>query len=127
MPHFSLLPEAIAVARLSPREPVPAWALESQSFASVTRTADELSVVCPESLVPRGAIAERGWRALMLHGPLPFSAVGVLEGFASPLARAGISIFAVSTFDTDFVLVKSEQVGRAIAALVEAGHTLVEA
>jgi hypothetical protein len=127
MSDFSLLPEAIAIARLPPREPVPAWALESHLFASVTRTADELSVVCPESLVPREAVAERGWRALKLHGPLPFSAVGILEGFASPLARAGVSIFALSTYDTDYVLVKSEQLGRAIAALVEAGHTFVEA
>ena len=127
MSRFSLLPDVLAVVRLPADAPVPAWAVGHSAFASLTRTSDELSIVCPEALAPPGIVAELGWRAFKLHGPLPFSAVGVLEGFASPLARAGISIFVVSTFDTDYVLVKSEQFGRAIAALVKAGHTFVEA
>lgn len=123
MPRFSPLPDLLGIVRLPPDAPIPAWAIEPSAFASITRTAGELSVVCPEARVPSGIQAERGWRALQIHGPLPFDAVGILAGLASPLAGAGISIFAVSTFDTDYVLVKAEQLDRAVDALVAAGHT----
>jgi len=127
MYRFSLLPGELAIVRLPPGASVPAWALEPSAFASITRTGDELSVVCAEARVPPGVTAEPGWRAFKLHGPFPFAQVGVLVAFASPLASQGISIFAVSTFDTDYVLVKADRVDRAIDALVAAGHTLVPA
>jgi hypothetical protein len=127
MLRFSLLPDTLAVVRLPADAPVPAWAFEPSAFASVTRTRDELSVVCAETRVPSGATAESGWRALGLQGPLPFAQVGVLVAFAAPLARAGISIFAISTYETDYVLVKAAHLDRAIEALVAAGHTLVPA
>lgn len=123
MLHFSLVPDVLAVVRLPADAPVPAWAGEPSAFASITRTGDELSIVCREALVPPGAAAEPGWRALKISGPLPFTAVGVLAGIAAPLADAGVSIFAVSTFDTDYVLVKADQLDRAMAALSAAGHT----
>lgn len=109
-----------AVARLAPSDPVPGWAASS-SFVSVTRTRDELSIVCPESAVPPEVRAERGWAMIKLAGPFPFDAIGVLEAVLAPLARANVSVFAVSTFDTDYVLVKREDLGRAVGALASAG------
>lgn len=92
----------------------------------MTRTREELSIVCPESSLPPGASAERGWIALKLAGPFPFTLTGVLAAFIQPLAEAKIGIFAISTFDTDYVLIKRENVDAAIAALVGAGHEKVE-
>ena len=94
-------------------------------FCSVTRTLDELSVVCLEDIVPEGVRCEKGWRALKLEGPFEFSEVGVLASVAGPLAEAGVSIFAVSTFDTDYVLVKDEQLESAVGALREWSHEVL--
>lgn len=119
---LEILPEAYAVCRLDPAEAVPAWAW-SGHLASVTRTDAELSIVCAESAVPATVErAERGWRVLRVVGPLDFNAVGVMASLAAPLARAGISILALATFDTDFLLVREPDLGRAIAALQAAGH-----
>lgn len=114
----------MAVCRLAPDAAPPEWSLGG-SFFSVIRTADELSVVCEEFRVPSGVHAERGWRALKLQGPFPFSMTGVLASFLTPLSGAAISIFAISTFDTDYVLIKNEDVDRAVAVLARAGHELV--
>jgi uncharacterized protein len=100
---------------------VPAWATGA-SFSSVTRTEDELSVVCPEADVPEDVARERSWRALKLEGSFELSMVGILSSVAAPLAEAGASIFAVSTFDTDYVLVRGEQLGLAVDTLREHGH-----
>lgn len=88
----------------------------------MTRTADELSIVCPELSVPAHVRHEPGWRAFQVEGPLPFSATGILAAIAVPLAAAGISIFSVSTFDTDYVLVKDSDASPAAAALYASGH-----
>lgn len=120
-----LLPERLAICRLAGTEPVPEWA--GGSFCSVTRAADELSVVCAESAVPASVPSEGGWRALQVHGPLDFALTGVLASLAVPLAQAGVSIFAISTFDTDYVLVKEESLDRAVNALQLAGHVVVAA
>ena len=90
----------------------------------MTRTPDEFSIVCEEGSVPNEARAEKGWVALKLEGPFPFAMTGVLTSFTVPLAEAGISIFAVSTFDTDYVLVKREQLNDAVQALAAAGHAM---
>jgi hypothetical protein len=125
MPRLVLLlaGSEFAVCRLSASEPVPAWA-GSAGFSSVTRTADELSIVCPAGPVPARVKAERGWRLLKIAGPLDFGAVGILVAVAEPLARAGISLLTVGTFDTDYVLVKAERLAEAIRALETAGHTV---
>lgn len=110
-----------AVCRLPPAEPVPAWA-GSAVFSSVTRTAEELSVICPAAAVPAGIKAERGWRLLQVAGPLDFAAVGVLHAITAPLAQAGISLLGLGTFDTDYVLVQGDRLAAARRALTTAGH-----
>ena len=119
IPRFTVEEGRWAVARLGPEAGVPEWA-ESEVFCSVTRTRDELSVVCPERAVPGGVRSEGGWALVRLEGPFPFTAVGVLSSVLAPLARARVSIVAVSTFDTDYVLVKEEDLGRAVEALERA-------
>ena len=100
---LSLLPDRYAVCRFNSSESIPVWATRSQFFA-VTRTTDELSITCPETDVPRDiAKCERGWRAFKLHGPFDFGLTGILASVLNPLAEAGVGIFALSTFDTDYV------------------------
>jgi hypothetical protein len=117
---LTLLPGRFAVCRLDAASPLPAW--PPGPFVSVTRTAQELSVVCPEEAAPAGARAEAGWKAFRLEGPVPFSTVGVISSMTAPLAAQGISVFVVSTFDTDYLLVKEGQLARAQKALVQAGY-----
>ena len=95
-------------------------------FVSITRTEDELSIVCPRDCVPAGVRAERDWRVLKLMGPFTFSTTGVLASMATPLARAGISLLSIATFDTDYLLVKSDVFDNAVAALTAAGHVRLE-
>jgi uncharacterized protein len=117
-----LLPGELAVCRLRPEAAVPEWALAAAPFTSITRTASELSVVCPAERVPAEVRSEAGWRCLAVAGPLDFSETGVLAALAAPLAEAGISLFAVSTFDTDYLLVRAADLQRAVEALIERGH-----
>jgi len=119
--RLSVLEERMAVCRLDPLAELPAWATAA-AFYSVTRTPGELSVVCPKELVPDGVTRDGGWRALKLEGTLDFGQVGVLVSVTAPLAQAGVSIFAVSAFDTDYVLVKEPQLDAAVAALRDHGH-----
>lgn len=118
---MKLLEEQLAVFSLDAAAEIPGWATAGLLF-SVTRTADELSVVCPEGHVPVGVRCEKGWRVFELEGPFEFSEVGILSAVAAPLAEAGVGIFAVSTFDTDYVLVKEERAGLAADALQRQGH-----
>ncbi|MGH9870715.1 MAG: ACT domain-containing protein [Candidatus Polarisedimenticolia bacterium] len=120
---LELLPGACAVARLGPGAEVPRWA-GGGPFVSITRTGDELSIVCPEAAVPHDVTAQRGFRCLRVVGPLDFGVVGVLASLTGPLARAGISIFTVSTYDTDYLLLRESDLERAAATLTEAGHTV---
>jgi len=120
--RLTLLAERLAICRLAPDAPVPDWS--AGWFLSITRTPDELSVVCDEVNVPEAVVAERGWRVLMVAGPLDFELTGVLAALAVPLAQAGVGIFTLSTFDTDYVLVREPDVARALAALEGAGHQL---
>ena len=120
---ISILPGRLGVCRLDPGEPVPPWAT-SGPFVSVTRTEDELSVVCAEGAVPEGVKCETGWRCLRIRGPLAFSETGVISSLAAPLAKAGISIFVVSTYDTDHILLKEECLEAAQAVLASEGYTI---
>jgi hypothetical protein len=93
-------------------------------FFSVTRTPAELSAVCDVAVVPTGVKAEGPWLVLAVRGPLDFDVIGVLSALSAPLATAGISIFAVSTYDTDYLLVRDHELDRAVRALREAGHNI---
>lgn len=108
-----------AICKLA--DSIPSWATAGDFF-SITRTADELSVVCQQGAVPEGVVCERDWRCLRVAGAMPFSVVAVLASLTAPLAEAGISVFAISTFDTDYLLVKEEDFERATAVLEQAGH-----
>jgi hypothetical protein len=121
--ELEVLPNALAVCRFTPATPVPAWAFQG-SFYSVSRTPEELSVVCDEALVPADVKTEKNWRCFKVKGPLAFGLTGILASLANPLAEAGISIFAVSTFDTDYLLVKQKDFDQATKALKLAGHKL---
>jgi hypothetical protein len=112
-----------AVARLGPSEAVPGWA-DTGEFVSITRTKEELSIICEDRAVPENVRCERGCRALRVAGVLDFALVGVLARLARPLAEAGVAICAVSTFDTDYLLVRDGDLDRAVAALRAAGFTI---
>lgn len=118
---LALLPETLAVCHLGPHEPIPS-SVVSASFVAIARTADELSIVCSETLAPAGARVESGWRSLRVTGTLPFAATGIMASLVTPLADAAIPIFAISTFETDYLLVKASDLARSIDALEAAGH-----
>ena len=113
----------LAICKLRPSAPIPDW-LPRQGFTSVTRTADELSIVCKQHHLPPQQEAEADWWVLEIEGPLDFSEVGILADLSRVLAAADISIFVVSTHDTDFVLIKKQQCQRALEALHQAGHKI---
>lgn len=123
--RLSLLEGHMSVCRLDGASEVPEWASKGDFF-SITRTSEGLSVVCPDGVVPEGVRSEGGWRVLKLEGPFEFSEVGVLLSVAAPLAEAGVGIFAVSTFDTDYVLVREERLRSAVAALRGRGHEVAD-
>ncbi len=116
---------AFAICRLPAGSPVPHW-FHPGGFASVSWSADELSIACDESQVPEDVQCERGWQCLMLQGPFAFELTGVLLEVLQPLAAAKIGIFAVSTFDTDYVLVKEHAFEQAKRVLARSGLALIE-
>src|SRR5438309_1560680 len=111
-----------AVCKLPPGSAIPGWATAGDVF-SVTRTVEELSVVCRQEMVPSGTLAEVGWRCLRVAGAMPFTLVGVLASLTGPVAAAGVGVFAVSTFDTDYLFFKEAVFQEAVAALRGAGHS----
>jgi hypothetical protein len=123
MSHLTVLTQRVTICRLAPEEEIPSWA-QNEGLVAMIRTADEFSVVCDERNVPGHIRMEKGWRILKVQGPLEFSQVGVLAAIAMPLANVGVSIFALSTFDTDYILVKEPSLLLAIDALQNAGHTI---
>jgi hypothetical protein len=122
--QFARIPGSFAVCRLPAGSPVPSWSTQGAVF-SVTATPEELSVVCLASQVPADIKHEGGWACFKLVGPFPFAETGILASFIQPLAVHSIPIFAVSTFDTDYVLVKESSVEATLEALHEAGHRLI--
>ncbi len=121
--ELEVLPYELAVCRLEPDDDAPTWALQAEFF-SLTRTGDELSVVCPQDQVPPGIEQAGGWRCLKLSGPLVFDQVGVLASLAQPLASAGISIFVVSTYETDYILLQRKDINLAVSTLRKHGHAV---
>ncbi|MBP1702607.1 MAG: hypothetical protein H6Q38_1714 [Chloroflexi bacterium] len=120
-----LLPGRLGVTRLAVDSELPIWAREGVLWAAV-RTRQELSIVCEERFVPPEVRSERGWRGLQVEGQLDFSLLGILAGIATILAEAGVSIFVISTYDTDYVMVKESALERALNALKRAGYLIIE-
>jgi len=120
--ELQVLPDTLAICRLPADAPVPPWVAAADRFATISRTKDELSITAVQSAVHADVRCERDYRALRVRGPLPLNLIGVLASIAGPLADAGISIFAISTFDTDYVLVKGSDLEQAVATLTRAGH-----
>jgi hypothetical protein len=122
---LTLLAGRLTICRLAPDAPLPAWALPGP-LVSLTRTAEELSVVCAAADVPAGIPHDPGWRAFKLEGPFDLEMVGVLASVVAPLAEAGVSVFALATYDTDYLLVKESQLERAIVSLAQHGHGVTQ-
>jgi len=120
---FRRLREAYAVLRLEPDAAIPEWAGQGE-FTSISRSADELSIVCAATNVPSSIRDPQRWICLKLEGPFPFSLTGILLSFIQPLSDNAIPIFAVSTYDTDYVLIQEEFSEKALATLRQAGHEL---
>jgi len=126
MPHrlkLSVLEGMFAVCRLDPVGGIPGWATKGPWF-SVTRTEEEMSIVCAESNVPAGVTRAGGWRALKLEGPFDFALTGIVDSVVRPLAEAGVSVFVLATYDTDYVLVGADRVESTAAILRAHGHTI---
>jgi len=120
--HLQLLPETYSVCQLNSQAPVPDWA--SGSFVSITRTAEELSIVCPQQQVPDGVKSEDQWCCLRLAGSFPFSEVGVIAAVVAPLADSGVPVFVISTFNTDWLLIQKSFQEQAVAVLRAAQHDI---
>jgi hypothetical protein len=118
--------DTFAICKLGGDAPIPPWASASPFF-SITRTNDELSIVCRQEAVPQGVLCERGWRCLRVAGTILFSVAGVLASLTAPLAEAGIPIFAFSTFDTDYILVKEMNLSNAVNVLRQNRHSVHQA
>src|SRR3954453_10137376 len=119
-----VLPDTLAICRLAADAAIPHWAASVDKFLTVSRTPEELSITVLQSAVPSGIRCERDYRALRVRGQLPPDLVGIWLSIAEPLAEAGLSIFAISTYDTDSVLVKERDLAAAVKALRAAGHQL---
>lgn len=120
---LDLLPQTLAVARLNAADALPDWA-QGGALLSIVRTPEELSIVVETRFVPDSVRAERGFRSLRVRGLLDFSLTGILNSLTGPLARAGVSLFAISTFDTDYLLVREQDLSTALCALKEEGHAV---
>ncbi len=123
--NFSVVNGSFTVHQLAPDGEIPENIFQC-AFYSISRTDQELSIVCPSSLAVNSEKSEPGWSCLKIHGPLDFSLTGILADISGSLARAGIGIFAISTFDTDYILVKSEHLEEAKKTLLRANHTFIE-
>ena len=122
--RLELLTEPLALVQLPAGAPVPAWVAGSRHFTSITRTPDELSIVVDAAAIPETIAAQRDFRAFRVQGPLPLHLVGVIAALARPLAGAGIAIFPIATYGTDYLLVRAAEVSQARRVLIDAGHTV---
>lgn len=120
---LKMLPDIYSISRLNGDEPIPAWA-DGEGFVSISRSPDELSIVCLQSRVPGGGRTDRDWRCLQFVGPFAFGETGIVLSVVRPLSEAALGVFVVSTFDGDYLLLKADDVERGLAILANAGHRL---
>jgi hypothetical protein len=118
-----ILRETFAICRLDKDAPIPDWAFQG-GLSSITRTKGELSIVSPLINVPRGILCNQGWSCLKIKGPLDLSSTGIISSIAKTLEKEGISLFIISTYDTDYVMVKEKDLEKAVFALTEAGQRI---
>ena len=118
-----VLDPTFAICSLKRDSPLPDWATSSEFF-SITRTYDELSIVCPQEKVPAGVDINKNWRCLKVQGPLGFSIAGTMASLSSPMSSEGVSIFVFSSYDTDHIMVKQYELEKAVEVLRKAGHTV---
>ncbi len=121
--NLIIVPEVLGICKLSPDAPLPEW-LPKDGFISITRTTDELSIVCRLEVIPKTENVESDWVAIKVVGPLDFSLTGILHQLTKPMAENNISIFAISTFNTDYILVKKYKISAVRKLLMEAGHNI---
>ena len=122
---IKLLKEKYGVCRLDKTELIPKLA-QNSDFFSITKTSDELSIVCSQDNIPNEVKCEKDWRILKIEGPLDFSLIGILASISTILAQKGISIFAISTYDTDYILVKNDDIDNAISALIKERYDVIK-
>ena len=120
---LSLLEDFFGICVFESNASISEWA-GTASFCSITRTEKKLTVVCPQNIIPADIEHERDWRCFRIDGSFDLNQIGVISSLAAPLAQAGISIFVVSSYDTDYILVKEEKVEQAIAVLSGDGHSI---
>jgi hypothetical protein len=120
---LSLLDDIFGICFFESKSPIPEWAATT-SLCSITRTEKELTIVCPENIIPVEIEHERDWQCFRIDGSFDLNQIGVISCLAAPLAKAGISIFVVSSYDTDYILVKKEKVELAISVLSGDGHSI---
>ena len=122
---LSVLEGTYAVCRLSPNTPIPDWSQKAnQSFVSITQTAEELSIVCSEHLIPDGIKCEKSWKAIKVCGELDFGQIGIISSLSAPLAHNSIPVFIISTFNTDYIMVKQQYIEQTKSILRDNGHQL---
>jgi len=121
--RLSLLKGKLAICRLEKSAPIPDWLMEGEFF-TVSRAFDELSFVCPQESVPDGVRCNKNWRCLKVEGPLPFNMTGVLASIMVPLANAKVPVFVFSTYDTDYIMVRDDDLETALRALAGEGHEI---
>lgn len=122
---FEVLFDTFGICKLNASQAIPQWAYQGH-FCSVTKTTDELSIVCTETSIPAGVLCEKAWRAFKITGILDFSLVGILSAVSAALAKAGVSLFAISTYNTDYILVKAGDFDVALQALRHEGYEIVD-
>lgn len=122
---LTVLPDFVGVCKLDSDLSIPAWAYQGEFF-SITKTAEELSIVCDEANIPGNLVCERGWKVLKVEGVLDFSLVGIIASITTVLAKEDLGIFAISTYNTDYILVKNKDLNCAVTALRNEGHVIIE-
>jgi hypothetical protein len=123
---LTVMKNTYAICKLDSDSPIPTWVHASHGFASMTYTQEELSIICEDAYIPPDIKQERGWRIIKVIGPLDFSLVGVISKITGILAKAGVCLFTVSTYETDFILVRQDSLDTAIHALREAEMEIIE-
>lgn len=118
---LSTLDGFFAICKLNPQTKIPNWALKGE-FYSITRTSEELSILCPQKIIPDEITSVGRWRGLKIEGPFQFTEIGILNSITAPLASVKISLLSISTFDTDYVFIQDDQFENALLILAANGH-----